>query len=353
MATIRRHPKSGRWQVRYRDPSGRQRARNFERKVDATKFMATVTADVYRGEYVDPHAGRTPLKHYAVTWQEERSGLSRSTRDADASMLRSLILPTFGHRPVSAIKQSDVRRWLASIDGARSYKLRALWMLRVILDGAVGDRALAGNPAHGVTLPKPTADDVREGRALDDSELTALIHAAEEVNPNLAPMVWLMARGGLRVGESLALKRSDIDLGRLTLTVFASMSRTEGRKNPKTKTSVRTIPIPRDLAERLGEHMSLTVPHISGLVFTGPSGGIIRYTNWRSRIWTRIVDQAGIGPVVPHDLRRTCATRLFIEDRWTVPEVQRFLGHKNPAVTLEIYTKINPETLPTPSSISV
>jgi hypothetical protein len=56
MATIRRHPKSGHWQVRYRDPSGRQRAKNFERKVDADKFAATVTADVYRGDYIDPHS---------------------------------------------------------------------------------------------------------------------------------------------------------------------------------------------------------------------------------------------------------------------------------------------------------
>lgn len=315
--------------------------------------MATVTADVYRGEYVDPHAGQTPFEHYAKTWQEERSGLSQSTRDADASMLRSLILPTFGRRPVTAVKQSDVRRWLAGIDRARSYKLRALWILRVILDGAVGDRALASNPADGIKLPKPTADDVREGRALDDTELAALFGAAEEVDSNLAPIVWLMARGGLRVGEALALKRTDVDLGVRTLTVSASMSRSEGRKHPKTKTSVRTIPILADLANRLQEHMSSTVPHISGLVFTGPRGGTIRYTNWRSRTWSRIVDRSGLGDVVPHDLRRTCATRLFIEDRWTVPEVQRFLGHKNPAVTLEIYAKINPETLPTPSSLSM
>ena len=49
MAHVRRHPKSGRWQVRYRDPSGRERSRTFSRKVDADRFAATVVADVVRG----------------------------------------------------------------------------------------------------------------------------------------------------------------------------------------------------------------------------------------------------------------------------------------------------------------
>ena len=43
MAHIRRHPVSGRWQVRYRDPDSRERSRTFTRKVDADRFAATVT----------------------------------------------------------------------------------------------------------------------------------------------------------------------------------------------------------------------------------------------------------------------------------------------------------------------
>ena len=40
MAHVRRHPKSGRWQVRYRDPTGRERSKTFERKTDADRFAA-------------------------------------------------------------------------------------------------------------------------------------------------------------------------------------------------------------------------------------------------------------------------------------------------------------------------
>ena len=41
MAHVRRHPRSGRWQVRYRDPGGRERSRTFTRKVDADRFAAS------------------------------------------------------------------------------------------------------------------------------------------------------------------------------------------------------------------------------------------------------------------------------------------------------------------------
>ena len=52
MAHIRRTPQ-GRWQVRYRDPSGKERARNFPRRTDAEKFLVTIEADKLRGTWTD------------------------------------------------------------------------------------------------------------------------------------------------------------------------------------------------------------------------------------------------------------------------------------------------------------
>lgn len=52
----------------------------------------------------------------------------------------------------------------------------------------------------------------------------------------------------------------------------------------------------------------------------------------------------------PHDLRHTVATRLFTVDGWAVPQVQAFLGHADPKVTLKIYTHVSSEELPAPSS---
>jgi len=69
MATIKRRSDRGnRWEVRYRDPDGKQRARLFERKVDAQRFVATTTTDILRGTYIAPEASRVTLVDYAATW---------------------------------------------------------------------------------------------------------------------------------------------------------------------------------------------------------------------------------------------------------------------------------------------
>jgi integrase len=69
-------------------------------------------------------------------------------------------------------------------------------------------------------------------------------------------------------------------------------------------------------------------------------------SNWRKRTWRRIKDVAGV-ECRPHDYAdHTVATRLFTVARWTPGEVQRYMGHLDPRVTLAIYTHITAEDLP-------
>lgn len=349
MATIRRHPKSGRWQVRYRDPSGRQRAKNFDRKVDADRFAATVSADVYRGDYVDPQLGRTTVGEFAARWTSTRQHLAQATRDHDRHLLDGRILPAFGNRPVASLRQSEIAAWLSETDRSPSTKAKCLQKLSAVLKLAVADGAIKANPVDGVDRPSGRAE--REGRALTDGEVSRIIAAAEDVDPDTAAMVWLMVRAGLRVGEVLAMKRSDVDLAGRMLDVRSSMSRREGVRPVKGRDGRgRTIPMSADLADRLRQHLAGGVASIDGWLFNAPLGGRLRYDNWRTRTWYKIVELADVGDVNPHDLRHTLATRLFVVDGWNVPQVQAFLGHADPKVTLKIYTHVNSEELPAPSS---
>ncbi len=349
MATIRRHPRAqSRWQVRYRDADGRQRARNFERKIDADRFAATVTADVLRGEYIDPRLGHTTFGEFAERWTATRGHLAQSTQDQDRHYMSSLILPRFSHRAVGSLRQSEIAAWVSALDAAPATKVKALQKLSAVLRLAVADGALKSNPADGVKRPSLKT---REGRAMTDNEVWRILEAAEEVDPDKAAMVWIMARAGLRVGEVLALKRADVDLAARMLHVGASMSRREGVRPVKGRGGRgRRIPMSEDLAERLGIHMDRTLASIDGWLFTAPKGGRVRYNNWRARTWTRIVESAGVGDVKAHDLRHTVATRLFVVDGWSVPQVQAFLGHVDPTITLRVYTHVNSESLPEPSS---
>jgi integrase len=312
-------------------------------------FAAAVKADVYRGDYIDPRLGRTTFGEFAERWTATRGHLAQSTTDQDRHYLASLILPAFGDRPVASMRQSEIAAWVSQLDAAPATKAKALQKLAAILRLAVADGALKGNPADGVK--RPSTKPEREGRALSDNEVWRVLDAAESVNSETAAMVWLMARAGLRIGEVLALKRADVDLKARVVHVRASMSRSEGIRQVKGREGRgRTIPLSQDLADRLSSHLSRTVASIDGWLFTAPKGGRVRYNNWRVRTWTLIEEGAGVGDLNPHDLRHSLVTRLFVVDGWSVPQVQAFVGHVDPSVTLRVYAHVMSEDLPEPSS---
>ena len=49
---------NGMWRARYRDPSGRERARHFKRKIDAERWLVSVEGAKHRGEWIDPAMSR-------------------------------------------------------------------------------------------------------------------------------------------------------------------------------------------------------------------------------------------------------------------------------------------------------
>lgn len=109
---------TGRYQVRYRDPTNRERARNFPRKVDAERFMHTVEVDKLRGKWADPMLGRITFGEWNIEHQTARNARRPSTRVRDESVLRKLVLPTFGDLRLSAIQPVTVRQWVASLTDA-------------------------------------------------------------------------------------------------------------------------------------------------------------------------------------------------------------------------------------------
>jgi integrase len=351
MASVRRH--RGKYQVRWRVGTS-ERSQTFDKRRDAERFAAKIATDLDRGDYIDPRAGLLLFGQYADRWLELRGDRAKSTLDRDRSYLDSMILPTFGRLSVAGIKTTDIEAWVVKLHQAPATVAKALGMVRAILDLARRDQAIRVNPASDVRPPRRPRRN-QPGRALTDEEINRILKASEDVDGNLAPLVWLLGRCGLRIGEALAIRRSDIDLRTGMLSVSRSMSRTEGPRPVKGRSSEadgRSIPMPPDVVDRLRRHLeSQTVTTIDGLLFTNRSGGPVGYHNWRSRKWCKIVDQAGVGAVRPHDLRHSAITRLFVVDRWSPAEVQAWAGHSDPRITLAVYTHVNSDALPTPSTI--
>ena len=218
-------------------------------------FAAIVTADVIRGDYLDPQLGRTTFAVFAERWTATRRHLAQATRDHDRYLLGAQILPAFGDRPVASLRQSEIAAWLSELDVAPSTKAKCLQKFSAVMMLAVADGALKANPADGVN--RPNVNIKREGRALTDEEVLRILEAAEKVDQETAVMVWLMARAGLRIGEVLALKRRDVDIRARLLHVRGSMSRREGVRPVKGRNGLgRTNPVSEDLAQRLSMHMA-------------------------------------------------------------------------------------------------
>ena len=82
-----RDGKGMRWQARYRDPDGHERTRDFARKADAERFVSTIAADVLRGAFVDPNAGKVTFAGFAERWREAQT-FTESTREVTKLRLR-------------------------------------------------------------------------------------------------------------------------------------------------------------------------------------------------------------------------------------------------------------------------
>ena len=71
---------AGRWQARYRDPEHHEHAHNFRTKIEAQRWLDSVTAALVRSDYVDPRAGRAVLGTFAERWYITTATLKPSTR---------------------------------------------------------------------------------------------------------------------------------------------------------------------------------------------------------------------------------------------------------------------------------
>ena len=210
-----------------------------------------------------------------------------------------------------------------------------------------------------VTLPKDNT--TREIKVLTQNQQQSFI--ANLVGHDLE-MLFLTALGtGLRLGEILGLKWSDIDFNTGTLTVNRTLQRVtvidrDGNRSskvieqpPKTKNSIRIIPIPKNILSKLKDHrvqQSKNKLQLGDLytnndyVFCDNLGYPIddKRPNRNLKI---ILNKLGIEPLKFHGLRHTYATRLF-EANVPPKTVQVLMGHYDISITMDIYTHVMEDT---------
>lgn len=203
---------------------------------------------------------------------------------------------------------------------------------------------LGRNVASAVRLPSPKSDfqpfTAKEAR-------TYLMSAASNRHGALFE---LALRTGMRQGELLGLKWTDIDLDKGHLYIQRTLARTKGGPTfqpVKTYRSARRILVPRACLTSLkrqqwrqsvdqreaGDNWQDT-----GLVFTNPTGGPVDprvvFTNHGA-----ICDMADVRYIRFHDLRHTCAS-LLLEQGVELITIKELLGHAQISTTADIYSHV-------------
>ncbi len=343
MAHIEKRPDRRKpWRVRYRDPLGRERSRSFARKADADRFMATVQADLIRGDWTDPRLSKIAVEEWSERWVRTKSHLKPKTLAGYRSNLQAHVIPAFGGYQLRHVDRMAVEEWITDLQASGlgpSGIRQARQVLNSMLTLAVDAGYLPSNPVDGTSTPRLPEPEML---FLDADQVDGL---ADTIREPYGALVYLLAYGGLRWGEAAALRRKRCDLVRCRIEVAESLADVEGQlyfgatKNHRS----RMVAIPRFLRDRLATHLARHVPDDpEALVFTSPNGAPLRNSNFRRQVWYQAVEETGLPEDLRiHDLRHTCASLLAAAGA-NPKAVQVHLGHSSITVTMDRYTHLFP-----------
>jgi len=329
MASVRKQP-NGRWRARYRDQTGREHARHFERKVDAQRWLDTITASLVRGDYVNPADSRMTVGEWADKWLAGYQGRPSTVRQARTHV--KAIKAQFGDTRIGDVRPSQVKAWTKTL--SETYAPSTVYAIysrfSQIMGDAVHDNVIPRSPCSRRTSPRQE----KRRATVPTAEQVWALHDA--MPAHLRPAVLLGAYAGLRVAEAAALRPSDIDFMR----GYVRPAIQYPAEPLKTETSRTPIPIPRELVLRLAAAVE------AGRGETVVTDQFGRPTTpWAIERAVRRVrsDVPGLPDGFRfHDLRHHFASAL-IDSGLSVKVVQKCMRHATATTTLNVYGHLFPD----------
>jgi len=346
-----------RWRVRFTGPDGREHSRSFARKADAERFLATTMADVHRGQWLDPDAGRVTLRAYAEGWLAIQSH-EASTREAVGMRLRKHVYPKLGGYTLAQLAASPslIQAWVSGLGVSEAYARVIFTTLSAVLSAAVADRKITANPCQERTVrrPKAASHKVEPWTAGQVAAVRAALPERWQILADLG------AGLGLRQGEILGIAVADIDFLRRVVHVRRQVRMVAARlvfAEPKGGKQ-RDIPLPESVALALAAHLAahparpVTLPWkepggepvTAELIMASATGKAVNRNTFNTYAWKPALAAAGIPATRAngcHALRHYFASSL-LHHGVDVRALSEYLGHSNPGFTLRIYTHLMP-----------
>ena len=337
MATIDKYQTSSgetRYRVRYRKPTGKQTdKRGFRRKADADAFAATVEVSKLKGEFVEAKVGRTTVGVLGSEWLKRQGHLKPATIQSYETKWRVHVEPRWGSVRLVDIRHTDVQAWVSELAARRPGTVDiAYHVLCRILADAVTDRKIAFNPARGAKMPPRPP---RRKPYLTAQQLQMLVDESGQYRS----LVLLLGLVGLRWGEAIPLRVADVDFLRRRVHLTRNAVRlNRGFHVGTLKTNQdRTVVLPQVVVDALAQ--TADGKGREDLLWPPPHGRYL-LSRWLKGAVARCRQADPEFPhISPHSLRHTAAS-LAISAGANPKVVQRMLGHKSAAMTLDIYADL-------------
>ncbi|HKY05769.1 MAG TPA: tyrosine-type recombinase/integrase, partial [Blastocatellia bacterium] len=295
---------------------------------------------------------RQRLQEYLIRWLEDsvKPSVRPSTFVSYEQQVRVHISPELGYIELTKLSPQHIQKYMnGRLESGLSGKTVKyhLSILRMALGQALKWNLVARNVAMLVDPPRLEKFEVQ---AISLEQARMLIQAVQ--GDRLEALFTVALSLGLRRGEALGLKWSDIDFQARTLRINHSLQRIQGRlilSEPKTKTSRRVLDLPESLIAKLRETRTRQLEEKllagsrwveTGLVFTSSIGTPVDPRHVKRRL-DPLLKKAELPHYRVHDLRHFCAS-LLLAQGVPLKVVSEILGHSQISITADLYTHVLP-----------
>ncbi|MFJ9418333.1 MULTISPECIES: tyrosine-type recombinase/integrase [unclassified Streptomyces] len=357
-----RHGTGLRYRARYIGPDGTEKSKSFpdRQKRLAEHWLARIEADMSRGHYFDPDAGKVTFHQYVKGWLPTQT-TDPATRESVGMRLRLHAIPHLGTRQMDSFTPSHLRIWMRALEDAglsAAYRRGIFAHVSTVFSAALEDKVIRENPCHFRSVKAPRLDP-RKVRPWPQEQV---IKVREALADRYRALVDLAAGCGLRQGEAFGLGAEDVDLLGGVVHVVRQVKLLHGRPvfAPPKGGKERDVPLPASVAAVLEAHMTrwpavkatlpwktLDGPPVTAtLLFSSTEGLSLNRHRFNHRVWRptlREVEVAVNRENGMHALRHFYAS-VLLDAGESIKALSEYLGHHDPGFTLRTYTHLMPSS---------
>jgi integrase len=325
-------------------------------KKAAEEELRSIMSETETGGFLEPSKA-TVAEHLKKWLETVEADLGSTTVERYAQACNSHVIPALGEVRLQKLRPTQIQDFINNcrkdgrLNGEGGLSARsALHIHRIFklaLKQAVGWKLISSNPMDGITAPSP---DKPEVEVLDKAETATLLKAAE--GRPIYTTILLAVTTGMRRGELLALRWSDIDFVKGHLDVNQTLVETKAKglefKAPKSKSGKRRISLPAITIEELKRHRNRQAekffklgfrPGNDDLVFLSihADGTIGARKPWSlTKVFSCFIKSVKVPQITLHGLRHSHITHLLMDGE-PINVVSKRAGHSTVSITLDVY----------------